>query len=114
MNKMKCKAKVRLFDKLTGEGIVRLTSGQHQDLSLTIYACNIEGKKTWFPETACVYYDKNQEIEVEVKWDKYKTFVIGLTPGTLDQEAWDNIKGQNLAFRCDEDGEAVTGLLPTK
>lgn len=111
MNKIKCNAKVRWFDQLTGEGMVRLTDGEYAGTSLPIYACNVEGKKTWYPETACVYYDKGQEIEVEVKWDSYATFVIGLTPGTLDQEAWDSLDQDRLAFKCNEDGATTNGLF---
>jgi len=111
MTKFKCEAEVRWFDKLTGEGMVRLLGDDYSGQSLTIYACNINGKKTWFPETACVSYGKGQAIQVEVSYDKYATFVTGLTQGTLDVEGWENLKHQDLAFRCDDDGNATTGLF---
>jgi hypothetical protein len=92
------------------EGLVQIHGA---DLMLqTIYACNIEGKKTWYPETACVFYAEGQEIDVELKvFHDFKLFVCGLTPGHLDTERWDRIKDQGLAFRCDEQGKAVTGLF---
>lgn len=77
-----------------------------------IYACNIEGKKTWYPETACVYYETGQVVDVELKvFSGFQLFVCGLTPGILDEEHWNRIKNQDLAFRCNEKGEAVTGLF---
>lgn len=110
MNKVRTIARVRWFSRISGEGMVRVTIGDREHC-LPIYACNIKGKKTWYPETACVYYEKDQTIEVEVKWDDHACFVIGLTPGTLDVEAWDRIKEKDLAFRCDDDGNATTGLF---
>lgn len=79
---------------------------------LPIYACNISGKKTWYPETACVYYNDKQVVDVELKvYAGGAIFVCGLTPGILDEERWNRIKSKSLAFRCDEDGNAVTGLF---
>jgi hypothetical protein len=78
----------------------------------TIYACNIKGKKTWYPETACVFYEKGQIVDVEIHVTHgFDRFVIGLTPGHLDTEHWNRIKDSSLAFRCDDEGKAVTGLF---
>lgn len=77
-----------------------------------IYACNIAGKKTWYPETACVYYETGQIVDVELKvFSNFQLFVNGLTQGILDEKQWDRIKDKSLAFRCDESGNAVTGLF---
>lgn len=77
-----------------------------------VYACNINGKKTWYPETACVYYETGQIVEVELHaYINFKLFVVGLTPGHLDVEHWNRIKDRSLAFRCNEQGEAITGLF---
>lgn len=77
-----------------------------------IYACNISGKKTWYPETACVYYETGQIVDVELKvFSGFQVFVNGLTPGHLDEAHWNRIKDQSLAFRCDTDGNAITGLF---
>lgn len=80
-----------------------------------IYACNIAGNKTWYPETACVYYETGQVVDVELKvFHGFKLFVCGITQGTLDVEHWDRIKDQSLAFRCDDKGNAITGLFKSK
>lgn len=92
-----------------------LTKVEGLDWLQPIYACNIQGKRTWYPETACVYYETGQIVDVELKvFAGGKLFVNGLTPGHLDVEHWDRIKDQNLAFRCDEEGNAVTGLFATE
>jgi hypothetical protein len=78
---------------------------------LPIYACNIAGKKTWYPETACVFYERDQEIDVSLAVHPGQTFVIGVTPGHVDQVKWESLDHSKLAFRCNEAGEAVTGLF---
>lgn len=108
MNILRTKARVKYFCRLSGDGAVELMD---QDTTLPIYACNIKGKRTWYPETACVYYDKGQVIDVIVKFDEYACFVIGETQGTLDTEKWARLDQDSLAFRCNDDGEAITGLF---
>lgn len=101
-------AKVDWFDAVRGLGMVSIDDS----LRLPIYACNIDGKKTWFPETACVYYTEKQEVLVRIDSHSYShVSVIGLTPGTPDTEGWNNIKNQDLAFRCNEKGDAINGLF---
>ncbi len=102
------KATVRWFDNTSGEGAVTID----EDLTLTIYACNIKGRKTWYPHTACIYYSPGQIVDIKVDCHSRRTlFAIGETEGTFDSEGWDRIKDKNLAFRCDSDGSAITGLL---
>lgn len=95
------------------EGLVKIHG---TDLMLqTIYACNIEGKRTWFPETACVFYTEGQEIQVELKvFSDFKLFVCGLTPGYFDSEKWERLDKTRLAFKCDENGNAINGLFASK
>lgn len=100
-------AVVNWFDNTRGLGVVTLNNGTDS----VIYACNIKGKKTWYPETACVYYTKGQTVDVEIECIGHKSFAKGLTEGTLDVEGWDRIKDKDLAFRCNKVGEAVTGLF---
>lgn len=101
-------AMVDWFSARSGEGSVTLETG----LRLDIFACNIVGRKTWYPETACVYYTEGQEVQIKVDvHSPSAVFAIGLTPGTLDVEAWENIKDKNLAFRCNDVGELTTGLF---
>lgn len=101
-------AKVRWFDNMRGEGSVRIDD----ELSLPIYACNIKGRKTWFAETACVFYKPGQLVDIEIDVVNYSAvFAKGLTLGHFDTEGWDRIKDQNLAFRCNDEGEVITGLF---
>jgi hypothetical protein len=85
------------------EGLDRLHS---------IYACNIEGRRTWYPETACVYYKEGETVDVVLKvFPGGVLFVCGVTPGYFDSVRWESIKDQSLAFRCDVAGNSVTGLF---
>lgn len=100
-------ARVVWFDKLTGVGSV-----EFDGKLATIWACNITGKKTWYPETACTYYERGQEIRVRIETSfGGRIDVIGVTPGHLDHERWEQLKDKDLAFRCDDAGNAVTGLF---
>ena len=93
------------FDRLSGDGIVRcLASDRRAD----IFACNIKGKRTWFPETACVYYGVGQIVQVQ---QDSNGFVIGVTPGEFDAEKWNRLDHDRLAFKCDTDGNATNGLF---
>lgn len=77
-----------------------------------LYACNIQGKKTWYPETACVYYKTGQVIDVELKvFHGFTLFVCGLTPGHFDRAHWERLDQSKLAFKCDENGKALNGLF---
>lgn len=95
------------------EGLVKIHC---TDLMLqTIYACNIQGKKTWYPETACVYYTEGQNVDVElVVFSGFKLFVNGLTPGHFDKQRWESLDQSRLAFKCDENGKAINGLFGGK
>jgi len=97
------------FDRTVGDGWVKcLADGSVGE----IYACNIKGKKTWYPETACVFYAEGEIVEVEVqRYEGGPTFIIGLTPGIFDAEKWGGLDHNRLAFKCDEDGKATTGLF---
>ena len=101
-------AMVCSFDRSRGEGLVKLATGEILD----IYACNIQGKRTWYPETACVYYTEGQTIDIEIKvFLGGKIFVNGLTLGTLDAEKWNALDKEKLAFKCNDKGEAINGLF---
>ena len=101
------KATVRWFNALSGEGMIRLESG----VSLPIFACNIQGRRTLFPGTACVSYEKGQEVTVLVEQDAFCCFVHGLTPGRFDAEKWNSYNKEDLAFTVDEKGEITSGLI---
>jgi hypothetical protein len=110
-NGRKCRADIVAWNGT--EGLVKLLGC---DLGLqTIRACNIAGKKTWDPETACVYYKVGETVDVELKaFGDFKLFVCGLTPGHFDAERWDSLDKSKLAFKCDENGKAINGLFATK
>lgn len=76
-----------------------------------LWACNISGKKTWFPETACVYHEVGTIIDAEVIPSFGNSLLVCHTPGTLDTEKWNKIKDQGLPFQCDDDGKAITGIF---
>lgn len=100
-------ARVCWFNILQGQGMVDVDGHR-----LVIYACNIKGRKTWYPETACTFYEDGETVEVRIECSfGGRVDVIGLTPGYIDNVKWDSIKDQELAFRCNEDGQAVTGLF---
>jgi hypothetical protein len=92
------------------DGLVKIHG---TDLMLqTLYACNIKGTKTWYPETACVYYNEGQEIDVELSvFSGFKLFVNGVTPGHFDEEKWNRLDKSRLAFKCDENGKALNDLF---
>ena len=92
------------FDNLSGQGQVRnLETGERHWL----YACNIKGKKTWFEHTASVYHVEGQIIQCYLS----EHLLVSDTQGELDVEKWNRIKDQNLAFRCNDEGQATTGLF---
>ena len=99
------KAIVLWFDKSSGEGMINIEN-QHSQF---IVACDIPGKKTWYPNTACTFYKDGQKIKV---WfDKEINQFRPATPGFLDKRKWNRIKNQNLAFRCNSRGKAINGLM---
>ena len=105
---MKQKATVLWFDRSRGEGMIRVEDGH----VTFVHAANIPGKKTWYDETACVYYEKRQEIEV--RWDAQIQQWRCETRGHFDAEKWAGLPQERLAFKCDEDGKAINGLFASR
>lgn len=114
MKKVKCKAKVIYFNRLSGDGMVRLIDSPFKRSIFDIYACNLPGKRTLYPETACVYYDEDKIINVIVKYDDYALFVIGTSRPKFDKKKWEKLDPDKLAFRCDNKGQIITGLFSLK
>jgi len=105
------KAKVVWFDRRDGEALVRGLNGEG---TAVLYACNIPGKKTLYPSTACVYYDQDQEIEVEVS--EYGLLVA--RPGIVDDacheygvEASDGIMHQIMVGQAHEKRDVLRLVL---
>lgn len=101
------KATVRWFNRSSGEGMVRIVDEDGEMHTAVLYACNIPGKKTWFENTACVYYEEGQEIEVYISHG----MVVGITPGIPDTKKWNSLDHSRLAFVCNDAGEAINGLF---
>lgn len=101
------KAEVLFFDGM--EGRIRGLNGEGDH---RLYACNIPGAKTWYPETACVYHTKGQIIDAELRiFYGSGALAVSHTPGTLDVEKWSSLDQTKLAFKVGEDGELETGLF---
>ena len=79
--------------------------------SIVVYSCNILGAKTWFPETACMELVEGNPVEFEIVPGAESCGACKVTGGILDVEQWERIKGKDLAFRCDSQGNATTGLF---
>ena len=101
-------AEVRWFDRSSGVGNIYVPA---LDQCYTIYACNLPGKKTWFAETACVYYNEGQQIQVTLDARMSVTFIIGQTVAFIDNEKWNSLDQSKLAFKCDDEGHVITGLF---
>jgi len=99
---------VRFFNKSKGSGYVYIES---LDLNIEIFASNIQGKKTWFPETACVSYEENEIIECHLSGSYNHLLLVGDTVGQLDVGHWELIKDSGLAFKCDSEGKALNGIF---
>lgn len=97
-------ATVIFFDRNSGEGMVKDSAGNIAEL----YACNIPGKRTWYANTACMYYNKGDVIEVT---QDDNGFVIPLTPGIFDAAKWNSLDQSRIAFKCDDSGKATNGLF---
>lgn len=102
-------AKVVWFNRRDGEGLARSKDGENP---IRLGAGGIPGRRTWFNHTACVYYKPGQVITVETL--DLKPYYRCLTAGTFDKTKWDSLDHERLAFRCNADGEAVTGLFASK
>lgn len=103
-------AKVTAWDFNRGEGLVYIP-----DLNATfeIFACNLPGRRTWYPETACVFYMRGDVVQVRFDVHPGITFVVGVTQGYPDNEKWESLDQDRLAFRCDpESGQVESGWLP--
>jgi hypothetical protein len=101
--------RVVFFDKSRGEGMVAVDS---LGTTFSVYACNLKGKKTWYAETACVYLNKGDTVKI----DKLAEVSDGLTALVsegvhFDAEKWASLDQSRLAFKCDENGNAINGLF---
>lgn len=99
-------AKVSWFSYDTG--YVKIES---LDLLLPVYACNIKGAKTWYEQTACTFLKKDETVLVQlIDLGHMSVKVVG---GSIhfDQAKWDSLDQAKLAFKCNENGKATSGLF---
>ena len=75
-----------------------------------VYACNIKGAKTMYPETACVYLNEGDIVEVQLTVFTKQTFASVITQGRLDNERWNRLDHSKLAFKYNDDG-STTGII---
>lgn len=101
------KGVVSWFNRTSGEGYIRVEG----EGLWPIYACNIKGKKTWYPETACVYLNEGDEVEVEIQPFLSGSLLVCHTPGIVDEDKWNRLDQSTLAFKCNDKGEAINGLF---
>jgi hypothetical protein len=97
---------VSWFDKSSGVGMVKLPDGQHGP-SVPLYACNIPGRRSWFAETACMYFNAGDKVECYID----SGLLVAVTPGEFDQEKFDAINWDNASFKCNDDGQLLNGLF---
>ena len=96
---------VSWFNRDSGMGSIKCDETQ----TLTpVYACNILGKKTWYPETACIYLEKGQQVTFK---HSEACGAVDVSGGILDLEKWNKLDHNKLAFKCDDQGLAINGLF---
>lgn len=95
------------FDEGRGEGELRCDKSGHR---FSVYACNMIGRKTWYAETACMYVKRDEKVTFDLAMLEYPTAMV--TAGMhFDEQKWNSLDQSKLAFKCNEDGEAVNGLF---
>ena len=100
---------VTYFNRDTGCGAIHIDT---LDMSMSVYACNLRGNKTWYAETACTYLDDKQAVKIDRLARVYPGLTCVVSEGVkFDQEKWNSLDQSRLAFKCDEDGNAINGLF---
>lgn len=97
--------KVRWFNSSSGKGAIQCLKTER---ILPVYACNIIGAKTGFPETACMTLDEGQIVTFE---HHEQCGAVNVTGGKFDAESWNKLDHDNLAFKMDEDGNFISGMF---
>jgi hypothetical protein len=96
------------FDKRSGQGMVRV---HKLDMTFPVYACNLNGKRTWHAETACVYLNEGPIEGFSLAEVSTGLTISGLN-GLFDAEKWNNLDQSKLAFKVNpETNELESGLF---
>lgn len=97
------------FDQNSGKGFVKCIKTKQQ---YSIFACNFIGKKTWYPETACMYAKKGAIVIFDLAdMGDYITATNIQGDTHFDSEKWNSLDQSKLAFKCDDNGNATNGLF---
>lgn len=108
----RCKGLKGIVSWFSGtEGTIRTSDGQ----TYRVHACNIQGAKTWYPETACMYLKQGKEVIFDLA-DMGTHLTASNVRGNVyfDAEKWAKLDQSKLAFKCDENGKATNGLFSEK
>lgn len=90
-------------------GVVSWFSGDHGMIKCNIsgniyeiYACNIKGAKTWYPETACMFVKAGETVTFDlVDMGSHVTACKVRGNVYFDAEKWSKLDQSKLAFKCD-------------
>jgi hypothetical protein len=96
------------FNTRSGEGMLRCSA---LNAEFFVYACNVLGRKTWYPETACVNLIEGSVVTFDLADMGTHMTPTNVTGGVVDAEKWASLDQSKLAFKCDEQGKAVNGLF---
>jgi cold shock CspA family protein len=70
----KVTGKIRWYDKLTGEGQIRLSSGE----SAWFFACNVVGANSCYPQLVTnVSFETGDDVTCEISQDEYIFNALG-------------------------------------
>lgn len=99
---------VRWFDRARGKGVIRIPE---LNTSFQVFACNLPGAKTGFAETSCVYLIKGESVLVDHIHDYCGAVIKDSENVHFDQEQWDRLDQDRLAFKRGPDGKFLNGLF---
>jgi hypothetical protein len=100
---------VRRFDRTTGKGWI---TDPELDQVFSVYGCNIKGAKTGYPHTACMYLDCGAEVVFDLFDFGNHISAVNVTGDVrFDQELWNSLDHDKLAFKKDADGNFINGLF---
>lgn len=102
------KAEVRWFCKSSGEGMLRVPSLGY---SVQVHACNLIGAKTGFSHTACTYLVEGETVTIKEIHPQCGAVITDPTNVHFDQDHWDSMDQDSLAFKKNDDGTFKNGLF---
>lgn len=102
---------VKWFNRDSGSGsIVCNRTGNSYEL----HACNINGKKTWYSETACVYVQVGQQVTFDLADMGTHVTAVVTDGGVFDAAKWASLDQSKLTFKCDAGNNLISGMFASK